>query len=362
MKCLQNLDRVTCTKEMIMTLIKLYKFHGKEFYYDNLLKKDSNQLIKKTIEMESFFLTKFLNLSLTENRLRLIITNNSEPKTNDEKIVRNIKRIIEVCCNNYHLIEYSEYQIKSIADLLFKDVKKVSYDKHKENDKTDFFSTRDNPSKIEDVLELVQEFNNLVIEEKHEITNLICNFYIDLLNIKPFKEDNEIIAMIILYVFLFKSGFTQFKYVSFFELLFKEKEKFKVTIIEANYNWAEGFSKVEPLNNFIVKLLLENYDRMEEMIRPYLYKFKMSKGDDLKSTILKGPEVFTKAQLRSKHTSFSDSTIQRALDDLKKEGKLKCLGTGRSATWHKVVSDYEGFDIESAEDLFSTLIKNNIDN
>ena len=44
---------------------------------------------------KSTFITKLLNLNITENRLRLLISKNSQPKTQDERVVANIKKILE---------------------------------------------------------------------------------------------------------------------------------------------------------------------------------------------------------------------------------------------------------------------------
>lgn len=355
MSSLQNLQRVTYTNKMVMTLIELYRFHGKEFYYDNVLKPDAVYLKRNVIERDAFFLTNFFNLNVSEHRLRLIIKSDSEPKTNDEKIVRNIKSIISLSCDNYSRIEFTTYQVKSLVELLFKDVKRVPFEKNTGKEKFSLLNRSKSNSTREDELDnLLDSLTALIIENENEITNLICNFYIDFINLKPFKEDNDLIGMILIYVFLFKKGFTQFKYVSFFELLFLSKDEFMKLTVEANYHWEDGYSKIEPLNNFIVELLLTNYDKMEELIKSYIFDSKLNKGNDIENTILKGKQIFTKDEIRTIHPTVSDSTITRTLNRLKDEGKLKVLGTGRSAKWHKINMDYEGFNIEDSNDLFSS--------
>ncbi len=354
MSSLQNLQRVTYTNEMVMTLIELYKYHGKEFYYTNVLQKDSVYLKRNVIERETFFLVNFFNLKVTEHRLRLIIKSDSDPKTNDEKIVRNLKSIVALTCENYLHVEYTSNQVRTLVELLYKDIKRVTFEKNNGKEKYSLLNRNKNNSREEDLSDLLDTFTKLNIEGNNEITNLICNFYIDFINLKPFKEDNDLIGMILIYVFLFKNGFTHFKYVSFFELLFAKKEEFKKFTVEANYNWEEGFAKIEPLNNFIVKLLLENYSKMEELIKGYIFEASLNKSNDIENTILKGPDVFTIDDLRTKHPTTSDSTLNRALKRLKEEGKIKVLGTGRSAKWHKINFNHEGFDMNQSNDLFSS--------
>lgn len=358
MSCLKNLQRVTYTNDMIMNLIKLYKFHGKEFYYSNILKSDLEYFKKNVIEKDSFYLIKFLKLNISEARIKLILTKDSEPKNNDEKIAANIKQIITIACNSVSNFELSANQIDQLVTLLFRGCKKVGFDTYKETTEYSYLLDRDSKSKKEDLDILFDELRTFVTEENHEITNLICNFYIDFINIKPFKEYNDFIGILILYNLLFKYGFTQFKYISFFETLYLNKKDFDQFTIEANYNWENGFSKVEPLNNFIVNLLLKNYFSLEQKSLDYDFDSKLNKTDNIENTISKAPEIFDKLFIRAKHPTVSDSTIDRTLKRLRDEGKIKPLGTGRSAKWHKVNMDNDQFSLNDKDTLFDIINEN----
>lgn len=353
MRSLENIKRVTYSNEIIMTLIKLYNFHGKEFYYTNILKSDEEYFIKSNIEKETSYLIKFFDLNVSENRLRLIITKDSEAKTNDEKIARNLKKVIEVACNNISNFEFSETQIRNLAELIFKDVKKVGFATSKKTGGFHILDKEPTLSKADELQRLFELFRRLVIEDENEITNLISNFFIDFLNIKPLKEDNEIIGVILIYLLLFKNGFTQFKYVSFFEILYNRVTEFKTAVADANYNWDLGFSKVEPLNSFIVKILLDNYELMETLVDGYMFDKKLNKTDNIENTILKAPNIFSKEDIKRKHPTVSKSTLDRTLDRLKQEGKIKPLGQGRSAKWIKVNLENNDFDFDSASNLFT---------
>ena len=105
MNALANIKRINYRNDEVMKLIKLYQYKGKEFYYHNILKADRVYIAKQTIAKDTFFITKLLNLNITENRLRLLINKNSAPKTNDEKIVANIKKILEISVESAHDFE-----------------------------------------------------------------------------------------------------------------------------------------------------------------------------------------------------------------------------------------------------------------
>jgi len=51
------------------------------------------------------------------------------------------------------------------------------------------------------------------------------------------------------------------------------------------------------------------------------------------------PQVFTRDMIKEQCPQLSDSTINRALKRLKDENKIRPNGTGRSATWVKLVEE-----------------------
>lgn len=358
MSSLKNLQRVTYTNEMIMTLIELYKFHGKEFYYKNVLKGDAVFHQRNTILVDSFAFVSFTKINVSENRIRLIIEKESDPKTNDEKLVRNIKDIVSICIKNPQKFEHNSGQVLSLADRLYKDIKRVQFDRIKETGQKTTLDDHRDKTKRDSLDDLFDSFIIHSEDGKNEITNLICNFYIDFINIKPFREDNELIGIFLIYALLLRHGFTQLKYVSFMDVVRNNIETFERLVIEANYNWDSGFSKIEPLNNFIVSNLLKNYYKVERIISDKEVDTKLNKTDNIEYTILKSPEdIFTKEYLQQKHPSVSKSTIDRTLSRLKEEGKIKPLGTGRSAKWHKINMTNDDFSLDTQIDIFSMFDK-----
>ena len=47
--------------------------------------------------------------------------------------------------------------------------------------------------------------------------------------------------------------------------------------------------------------------------------------------------MFTREQIKNAHPHLSESTINRALANLKAQNKIRSTGTGRAATWVKLV-------------------------
>ena len=352
MNALANIKRINYRNDEVMKLIKLYQYKGKEFYYHNILKADRVYIAKQTIAKDTFFITKLLNLNITENRLRLLINKNSAPKTNDEKIVANIKKILEISVESAHDFELIPNGVLSLASRLYKDVKQVKFETSKVSYQQNLLTEYKNISKREDVKQILDLYTDLLSTNQYEIVSLVVNFYIDFINIKPFKNDTEITGLLLIYVLLFRECFDINMYESFFEFIYNNYQEFNQHVIAANYNWTSGFAHTEPLTEFIINHLLENYEKLEKLIRDYEYDSKLNKSDNIENTIYRVPQIFTKDDIRAKHPYVSDSTINRTLQRLRDEGKISPLGTGRSAKWMRVTQTPERFNPYTQLDIF----------
>ncbi len=170
-----------------------------------------------------------------------------------------------------------------------------------------------------------------------------------------FNYGNELIALIMLYLLIFKANFKVFKFVSFFQLLNLHKATFKNVVLQANFNYEEGFSKTAPLQKFIIDLMLQGYDKIESMVHEYSFDSALNKSDNIENTIYKLPQVFTKDDIRERHPYVSESTINRTLQKLRDQDIIRPNGVGRSASWIRLVSieafnpDYKQMELFSEE-------------
>ncbi len=352
MNCLSNMERITLKVDMVMDLIKVYEFKGKEFYYDNCLEDDSLKLMEEIIYENTFFVAKLFDLDITDARLKLLIKKDLVPKNKTEVLINNIKQVFNEIQFKKDGFEYTPNQFLDFARFLFKNYKQISFNQIKTIDKSLLKLERKTKSKREELNNLLKDFQNKLDSNLYELTLLITNFYVDFLNMDIFTSNNEELGIFILYILLYKEGFNVFKYVSFFNILYKNYESFKKTILQANFNWDEGFSQTKYLNQLIIRFLLEGYKKLEPIVRDYLFEKELNKSDSIENIILKFDNLFTKDDIRLKYPYVSDSTINRTLKRLRDENKIKPLGTGRSAKWIKTIETPQKIKIEKEKGLF----------
>lgn len=337
MKCLTNMERITLSTDIVMDMIKLYQYKGKDFYYQDILKSDLDYIIKETVEKELFFLSKLLKLNISENRLRLIIKKASEPKTKEEQLLYNLKEILFFLQIKVHDFDLIANEVFSLTKKIFYKIKDVNFNYEIKEVQVNLLREKkrvSNRKKLEEIMEL---YERKLRSQEYELTQLITNIYIDFLNSNIFNEGNELVGILLLYILMFREKFNMFKYISFFEILCEKKESFDKAVLQANFNWEDGFSQTTPLNRIIIQILLEGYNKIDSKIHEYEFDVQLNKSDNIENTIYKLPQVFTKNEIRAKHPYVSDSTINRTLQRLRDENKIRPNGTGRSATWIRLI-------------------------
>lgn len=341
MYCLENMQRISYPSDLVMDLTKLYRFKGKDFYYEDIFKSDMQTIVKDTIERDTFFAARVLNLQITENRLRLIIRKESTPKTNDEKILANLKEVFKIIQAQGNDLELTSNEFLALTKRIFGGVKEVGFATHTVEVQVNLLKEKKKESLRNTFDELLGLYKRHLSSGQVEGTQLATNLFVDIMNVKIFNQENEFMSLLIYYCLLFRERFNVFKYVSFFELYLENEEQFKSAIVSASFNWETGFAQTAILNRLTIQVLLKGYNEIESKRDVYSFDKGIRKIDSVESSILKMGEIFTKEEIRARNPYLSDSTINRALENLKKENKIRPNGTGRSATWTRILPEGE---------------------
>ena len=107
MKCLDNMDRITLGTDIVMNMIKMYQFKGKEFYYKEIFEDDLESISHQTIEKETIYLSKLFGIELSDQRRKLLLKKYAVSKNKDETLFLNIKYAFYLLHNNVEAFEYN---------------------------------------------------------------------------------------------------------------------------------------------------------------------------------------------------------------------------------------------------------------
>ena len=338
MNALKNIDRIQMTNEVILLLLSLYENKGKSFYYDDLFSRDQQVFYRRTQETDLFYLGKWLDLNMTDARLKLFSKKHMSARTKDEHLFNNLKEGYIQLKKHPEDFELLVNEIGNLVKMISHEYEPISFNTYEAMDEGILRMKRH--SKKEDLEKLFELYRKNLKSNKVELTQLMINLYVDLLNSHLLNKENELVSMIILYALLVKD-FNVFKYVSFFKYFYKIKDAWQQGIVTASYYWQSGFAQTDMLHRALVNLLIDSYQEVDNFSHEYDFEKGLNKSDNLENSILKMPELFSKNDLRKRHPNVSDATIDRTLKRLKDENKIRPLGVGRSTKWQRIVSGHQ---------------------
>ena len=342
MGCLDGVNNARFSIELVNSITVLYTYKGKDFYYEEILKNFMRGIVTETIEDDIKYSAILLNLNVTDARLKALIKKDSSPKTKDEEIVSNLKTIFKLIQEMGTDLDLTSNEFLKLGTRIFGD-RKFAYSYDLVNSTEGLISEKKKVSKREDFEGELKKYINAINILKMESTQVITRFYIDMVQNKYFTIHNEYMALLITYCLLVSRRFNVFKYVSFFKSYANKMDDFRTSLAKANYGYKEGFSDVLDLNNDFIKMMLDGYREVEGMTQDSRYskEIKLNKIDAAASAIMSLDQNFTKNDIKIKCPYMSDSTINRALEKLKEDGKIISNGTGRSATWTKLINQMD---------------------
>jgi len=340
MHCLENIQKNRIPNDIIMLYLTLYRFVGRNREMLKTVESDFEILLNDTIRTDTYFLSKIFELKISEARIKSLLTKDVQPKTKDERLLKNIKEAFKKIHKETDDFELLTREIQDLLYFLYQNVapkEKLHFAKapKQKKDKINLLSSGQK-TKRESLEALVKTFKQTLKENNYEPTFVVLNFIVDFFLLKPFNAYNEEIGIILLYILLLDEEIEAFHLSSFYEKLYKRYAKYQKLRQEASHNWAEGLSDTHGLHRFFLEIFIESYQDVSEILRNYAYDQQINKSDYIENTINKLEEVFTKEQIRQHHPTISDSTINRTLKRLRDEKKIRPLGKGRSASWMKL--------------------------
>ncbi len=355
MKSITNLSRAIVPNELIPKLTHVYKYIGKNFYYDEILKKDKELLSYNNLEKNAYFLALLKELNISENRLRLLIKKKSEPKTNDELFLYNcLESLVRI--NKYILKHtFSTNDFFDLIQLLYKNTgKRAIYSKCSVQDvnigltyiqdgKEILVTTATSKKMLLDAL--IYKYNCAIESKQYEPILVITNFYIDFINVSPFIEDNEFVAVLAVYMLLYNNGIYIFNFYSFFQKIYNKIDDLRAITIASSYNWSVGFSRFENLYDLFLDIITDLYVEADDYVRGYMFDQTINKSVLVENTIKELGNVFTKREIMNRNKTISESTVNRTLEKLREDNRIKPTGKGRSAKWIKVDSSLVSVDL-----------------
>lgn len=183
-------------------------------------------------------------------------------------------------------------------------------------------------------IEVFDRYEEAVAQGGHHPVLLVGLFLLDLLTIHPFTDGNGRVVRALTNALLDDAGYTVGKYVSLEQLIAESADEYYAALLASTHGWHEQANDPWPWLAYFVDVLAQAYQRFGQ--RAASDRTTTTKQERVGRYVVEhAPQIFKIADVRGALPGVSDATIRLALERLKKEGRVKPEGLGRSAVWVK---------------------------
>lgn len=281
----------------------------------------------------------------TDKRIEEIVNQSSAPRNHNEQEILGYKNALNLIHSDSDKMSLNEDLILNLHKILLEKIE-VSYGgSYKTEDNIIRESYKDGTSFVrwvlvssQDIPKAMKELILAYMEARDDSLIdgllLIPCVILDFLCIHPFRDGNGRISRLLTLFLLYKSGFDISKYISFEEQINKMKGNYYEALKRSSIGWHDNQNDYIPfIENFLYTLYL-CYKELDKRFLTLGTK-KVSKKKRVESAIMNSFLPISKKELQALLPDISLTTIEAVLASMLNDGKIKKIGSTKSAKYIK---------------------------
>lgn len=335
------------TPEIVKKLTLIHEYKGEQRLFIEAHKDELNELVEVAKVQSTEASNKIEGISTADDRLKNLVQAKTTPRNRDESEIAGYRDVLNTIHENYEYIPINTSYLLQLHRDLYKflgnvdgGIFKISDNIIKEKDVEGNEKIRFKPVAAWETPVSIDELCKAFSEAKDEVEPLLLDmmFILDFLCIHPFNDGNGRMSRLITLLLLYQSGFIVGKYISIEKIIEESKETYYEALQDSSINWHENENDYKPFVNYMLGVIVNAYKEFEARVK-LLTDPNLSKTDRIREIIKNHIGTITKAELMVMNQDISDTTIQRALADLLKNGEIEKIGGGRYTKYVWKVED-----------------------
>ncbi len=159
---------------------------------------------------------------------------------------------------------------------------------------------------------------------------LIPMFVLDFLCIHPFHDGNGRISRLLTLLLLYRAGYIVGKYISMETLIEKSKETYYDALHASSVGWQEEENDYRPFVAYLLGVIKSAYEAFSERVE-HLTTKGLSKPERVRRFLEGRLGKVTKKEVMAACPDISETTIEKAVGELVKNGTISKISNGRGA-------------------------------
>lgn len=335
------------TPEIVKKLTLIHEYKGEQRLFIEAHKDELNELVEVAKVQSTEASNKIEGISTADDRLKNLVQAKTTPRNRDESEIAGYRDVLNTIHENYEYIPINTSYLLQLHRDLYKflgnvdgGIFKISDNIIKEKDVEGNEKIRFKPVAAWETPVSIDELCKAFSEAKDEVEPLLLDmmFILDFLCIHPFNDGNGRMSRLLTLLLLYQSGFIVGKYISIEKIIEDSKETYYEALQDSSINWYENENDYKPFVNYMLGVIVNAYKEFESRVK-LLTDPNLSKADRIREIIKNHIGTITKSELIAMNQDISDTTIQRALADLLKNGEIEKIGGGRYTKYVWKVED-----------------------
>lgn len=325
------------TPEIVKKLTLIHEYKGEQRLFIEAHKDELNELVEIAKVQSTEASNRIEGISTAEDRLKNLVQAKTTPRNRDESEIAGYRDVLNTIHENYDYIPINTNYLLQLHRDLYKFLSNVDGGIFKTSDNIIQETDADGNERIRfkpvaawETPASIDELCKVFSEAKNEVEPLLLDimFILDFLCIHPFNDGNGRMSRLLTLLLLYQSGFIVGKYISIEKIIEESKETYYEALQDSSINWHENENDYKPFVNYMLGVIVKAYKEFESRVK-LLTAPNLSKAARIREIIKNHIGTITKSELMAMNPDISDTTIQRALAELLKNGEIEKIGGGR---------------------------------
>ena len=339
----ENIYSSLLTPEIVQMLAQIHEYKGA---HAQVQEDELTHLIEIARIQSTEASNRIEGIYTSDERLQKIVKDKTTPHNRSEKEIAGYRDVLATIHESYDYIPVKPSMILQLhRDLYkfsgmniggnYKSADNVISEEDEHGNRYVRFqpvSAWETPEAVE---KLCEAYNNLCNSGRFDSLLMIPAFILDFLCIHPFNDGNGRMSRLLTLLLLYRSGYHVGKYVSIEKLIESTKGAYYDELQESSNHWHEEKNDYVPFVTYQLGVILAAYREFSERVK--VVGENNRKPNRVKDVIKGHIGKITKTEIMQECPDISQTTIQRALNDLVKSGEIIKIGGGRytSYTWNR---------------------------
>ena len=282
----------------------------------------------------------------SDERLRKIVLDKTMPRSRDEREIAGYRDVLSTIHENHeHIPVRSTFILQLHRDLykfenggmggVFKSADNMIEEKNVDGKISVRFQPVAAWETSESVDKLCEAYLDVITRTDADPLLIIPMFVLDFLCIHPFRDGNGRMSRLLTLLLLYKSEYIVGKYISLEKLIERTKDFYYDALQDSSRLWHEEENDYSPFVTYLLVVIAAAYRDFIERTR-LIEERTAAKPDRVAEAIKEQIGTITKSEILQKVSGVSQTTIQRTLTELTKQGRIIKIGNGRYTkyTWN----------------------------